>query len=414
MAQLCWAWRISPSAITFSPVSLRFRRPLTPSSGCMSSGSRKTSVSASLLALCIVAAGLAFVPPSTASAAALQVQSQQTSWDVDDDPTLLGTATSWYQGQVNHGYGSNDYRWTYAAGGAATTDNWARWVFSARIGRQEIQAYIPSRDATATVTYSITIDPWNAIRIVTAQVAQADESGWVTLGTWDTIAKDVFVIVRDNEAVQHHSSHGLANSKIGVDAVRMRCVSRCTEISQLSRVTGVTYDSENQRVLWSPVNGATAYDIEWRQSGEGHVRSFASCAAFDGTLFGSKCGIGITPVPSKALEYRVRAKNNSGLNFGPYSNWQTAEPATTIQSNPPSSQVSGLRYSSSRIIWQPLSDAISYIVQWRYDGGIITRNTVTCSSSCSLNISRHRQQDLEFRVRGQNDAGSGTLDTMAH
>ncbi|MCY4103506.1 MAG: fibronectin type III domain-containing protein [bacterium] len=163
----------------------------------------------------------ALVPAAASSPVVAQ---EQTSWYVNDDPSLFGPSEYWYWGDPGHGYGSNYYRYTYAIGGARSADNWARWSMGPRVGLQEIQVYVPSNHATATVYYNITIGS----RTFRRSVAQASISGWHSLGNWDAGGADVVVAVYDNDAGHHKDRHGFAASRIGVDAIRMRCVARCS------------------------------------------------------------------------------------------------------------------------------------------------------------------------------------------
>ena len=152
----------------------------------------------------------------------LQAQSQ-TSWSVNDNPTLFGPQQFWFHGASGHGYGTNNYRYTYAIGGDPSANNWARWNMGSRVGQQEIQVYVPSNHATATVNYNVTIGG-STSRV---RVAQNGTRGWYSLGNWNTNGANVVIAVYDNDAEQHHERNGLASSSIGVDAIAMRCVSNC-------------------------------------------------------------------------------------------------------------------------------------------------------------------------------------------
>ena len=174
-----------------------------------------------------IAAGLAAAVVSTvlapvAVSAPAQAQSQ-TSWYVNDEPVLWGPQNAWYWGDPGHGYGANNYRYTYAIGGESSADNWVHWYMGNRVGRQEIQVYVPSNHATATVNYNITIGSSTFKRAV----AQRDTSGWYSLGNWNVNGADVVIAIFDNDAEQHWERNGLTWSSIGVDAIRMRCVSSC-------------------------------------------------------------------------------------------------------------------------------------------------------------------------------------------
>ena len=174
-----------------------------------------------LVATVVVAALAGSLAPAVVSSPASA--QEQTSWHVNDAPSLHGPSRYWYWGDPGHGYGSNYYRYTYGIAGESSPDNWARWSMGRRVGRQEIQAYVPSNHATATVVYRIDVGG----REYTRRVAQRSVSGWTSLGRYDADGERVTITVRDNEASQHHSRHGLAASRIGVDAIRMRCTSRC-------------------------------------------------------------------------------------------------------------------------------------------------------------------------------------------
>ena len=201
------------------------------------------SLSAMLLATLLV---------PVAVSSPVQAQSQ-TSWSVNDNPTLFGPQQFWFHGASGHGYGTNNYRYTYAIGGDPSPNNWARWNMGSRVGQQEIQVYVPTRHATATVNYNVTIGGGTS----KVRVAQNGTRGWYSLGNWNTNGANVVVAVYDNDAEQHHERNGLASSSIGVDAIRMRCVSsNCGEPegppSEPRNVSAVAHGTRQLRVTWSP------------------------------------------------------------------------------------------------------------------------------------------------------------------
>ena len=55
---------------------------------------------------------------------------------MNDNPTLFGPQQFWFHGASGHGYGTNNYRYTYATGGDPSPNNWARWNMGSRVGRQ--------------------------------------------------------------------------------------------------------------------------------------------------------------------------------------------------------------------------------------------------------------------------------------
>ncbi len=148
----------------------------------------------------------------------------QTVWHVNDNPSLNGPSRYWWAGDAGKGYGSNNYVYTYGTAGESSTGNWARWSMGKRVGRQEIQAYVPNTRATATVLYRIDIGGAQH----TKRIAQNNAYGWTSLGAYNADSDTVTITLRDNEASQHWNRHGYNKSSIGVDAIRMRCISSCS------------------------------------------------------------------------------------------------------------------------------------------------------------------------------------------
>ena len=149
----------------------------------------------------------------------------ESPWLVNDDPELSGPQEFWYPGTVGHGYGANDYLFTYGIGGETRSENSARWYMGNATGRQEIQVYVPTDHATATVNYTICIGNSH----FTVLVPQRSISGWHSLGEWDTNGTNVVISISDIDAIQNWKTDGAALSRIGVDAIRTRCVANCSE-----------------------------------------------------------------------------------------------------------------------------------------------------------------------------------------
>ena len=174
----------------------------------------------------------------------------------------------------------------------------------------------------------------------------------------------------------------------------------------LGAVTGVSYRRSDGRITWQPVSGATAYDVVWNQPGESLSSSVALCSPSDDTRLGSRCALKITRVLHKDLTFRVRAKNQAGTQFGPWSSWERDSAETQAPAQAPGA-VSGLGYQSGRIHWNTTARATAYDVEWRNGGAAVTQQQVTCTSACSLSISREPDKALRFRVRAKNSGGSG-------
>lgn len=337
--------------------------------------------------------------------APLRVLQSQTDWYINDNPTLFGPSQYWYEGNVGHGYGSNNFKYTYAIGGDTNADNWARWNMGNRVGRQTIIVYVPSNQATATVRYNIFKDD---SFFAQANIAQANVSGWTTLGTWNFDNADVMITVQDNQAVQHHNTHGYAASRIAVDAIAMRCVSNCTSSAsppgQVDHTTlkYVVDDASNGagRVVWRSILRAISYDVDLTIGTEvisdgtvgedtHNLRSQTCCT----TVMTVNQGYRIT-----ALSMRVRALNDAGT--GPWS--EDVLVGISYPVAPPPS-VTGLSFSSGRISWNAAARATAYDVELRQDD---EPNRHWAAPCCSLDITYVAHKELNYRVRAKNKNGT--------
>ena len=195
-----------------------------------------------MYAAVIAAAGLflAGLPVAGTAPAQAQAVQHQTVWFVNDQPGLYvndqPSDQNWFRGE-GEGWNRSDYVYTFAIGGARSHENTARWSMGQRIGNQYVFVYIPTRNSTATVTYSIETD---GTIYDTYSINQNLYSGkWVQLGTgahpFDN--SEVSILVRDNDAEQHYSRDGFPGSSIAVDAVAMRCASNCTLASTSRPIT---------------------------------------------------------------------------------------------------------------------------------------------------------------------------------
>ena len=173
-------------------------------------------------------------------------QGVETEWRVNDKPSLSyrdegdglrkiqslnsavwGRDPAWWRLR-GQGYSQSDSYYTFAIGDDTVVDNRAEWRMGSRIGTQEIQVYIPgnsSRPFAATVDYEIQI-VGKASRFV--RIEQERNKGWVSLGRFDLNGAEVTIRVDDTNAYPHHTRENEHKSRIGINAIRMRCVSNCT------------------------------------------------------------------------------------------------------------------------------------------------------------------------------------------
>ena len=170
----------------------------------------------------------ALLPPPPPVVATDQTQNDQRLWKINDEPHLAGEQAYWLRGEWpgTSGAWEGDYVYTYGAGGSASPENWAVWDMGSRWGRQEVLVYIPKApaDVRATVRYRIYA---NSDLLTNVDISQSQHKGWRRLGTYDFNGADVKIRVQDNETAEHHGKVGLNSSRIGIDAVAMRCIERC-------------------------------------------------------------------------------------------------------------------------------------------------------------------------------------------
>ena len=142
---------------------------------------------------------------------------------------------SWWRpsSEVAHaGYSGSGFWFTLAYGGSDTIDNFARWEFVVAAGDYDLQAFIPSRWATAEIQYLIWNDengdgkfseeenldsPW----VDQARVEGHDpDDRWVSLGEY-SLDGTVRVEVHDTRSRDDWRVDGTVNSRLAVDVMRL-------------------------------------------------------------------------------------------------------------------------------------------------------------------------------------------------
>ena len=196
----------------------------------------------------------ASVSPTAPTISQAFTSQQQTSWTVNDSPSLYGPSQSWWKitnySVSAEGYGSH-YHYTYSIGGDSSRDNWAQWDMGSRVGRQQINVYVPKRNATATVKYRIYK---SGSLIAQPTLNQQQAYGWYNLGTYNFDDGTVSIVVNDNEAFPHYDNcSNKSYCKIGIDALRMKCVSNCTTATL----------PETPRGLYAVAGGAGELVVRW-------------------------------------------------------------------------------------------------------------------------------------------------------
>ena len=208
-----------------------------------------------MLAAVIAAVGLllAGLPVAeTTSPAQAQTVQHQTEWYINDEPNLFNVGrpvvkdnlSEGWNGDVawgrlsDAGFRRSDVYYTSASLGDPTA-NQADWHMGSRIGTQWIAVYIPRngvRSFNATVKYQVVLtDRSGAIEVFEYTINQSDiiDGEWVNLHhphtgiRWVSNGDEVTIVVKNNEAGPHFRQ-GNDPSRIGINAVAMRCVVNCT------------------------------------------------------------------------------------------------------------------------------------------------------------------------------------------
>ena len=219
-------------------------------------------VISSLLVYSLLAAGLATAIATPAGATQLSASiQQQVSWHVNDDPTLHGA--NWQAGDpasASNGYGPSKYfggsNYAYLSRDIDPTSHWAQWDMGTRIGTQEIEVFIPHRLATAQTRYGITV---GSSTTHTDLIAQREIYGWHSLGRVSTNGNRTRIEVRWEDSRQDQEANSWL---LGVDALRMRCVSNCG--------LGPTPPPPQPQNLRAAVHEVNKLNITWRSpTGDG-------------------------------------------------------------------------------------------------------------------------------------------------
>ena len=154
---------------------------------------------------------------------------------VNDSPTLFDEVApyTWFEPPASIarlGY-DGGFHFTLAIGNSSDNarDNWAAWEFNAVNGRCAVEAWIPADWATAHVQYRIWADENGDGRFTSDEYVagpwldQQQVREWQTLGTYDLRGR-VRIEVRDTGTRDDYRDDGSANTRLAVDAIRLRGV----------------------------------------------------------------------------------------------------------------------------------------------------------------------------------------------
>jgi subtilisin family serine protease len=162
--------------------------------------------------------------------------------------------------------------------------------------------------------------------------------------------------------------------------------------------TGITHNSFT--ISWDEMSKATSYDLQIRE--QGYEWSTYNTASNNYNYTGAKA--------ETTYEFRVRANNDAGSSDYTIIQNVTTEPEPTPPAIPTNLSASNITHNSFSISWDPMNEATSYDLQIREQGyEWSTYNTVNNTFD---HTGAKAETTYEFRVRANNDAGSGDYTTI--
>ena len=290
-----------------------------------------------LLVIGLVATGMTVVAPAAASQP-VTAQALQTDWHINDDPAFgpEGAKVGWRAGDHSsrgNGYGrgryfgNSNYAYASSVGGWNPRGSWARWEMGNRIGTQEIQVYVPGNDASARVKYSIVTEFTVGGSIDFSDwVNQADLEGWHSLGRYSIgTGGAVTIRISYDESQTATGRTGAAWRTVGIDAVRMRCVSDCTGVdnygppSPVRNVKVSQYKKNQFKVIWdAPTNTGGApidyYGAQYSRSALRNHPTYGNRDAYTSSWDWIDGTVDYSPSLLSGVTYtiKVRAVNTAG------------------------------------------------------------------------------------------------------
>ena len=144
-------------------------------------------------------------------------------------PRYSGPDAYWDPCPAGAGSGETVCRYMQSTGPDTGPLNCARWQLGAHIGFLELEAYVPSARATATVDYLLEYldaETGEAVR-EQLEVRQADVFGWVTLLRGKFRALSMELSACNNSALEGIGTHRWIDRLIGVDAASVTCLWHC-------------------------------------------------------------------------------------------------------------------------------------------------------------------------------------------
>ena len=362
---------------------------------------------------------------------------------VNDDPELtdnVGTY-NWYEppADVNStGYGANGFRFTTAIGNSNTVDSWARWDFDAVNGRYEVQAWIPSRWATAHVQYQIWVDENGDSRfsgderIAGPWLDQQQVSGWQSLGAY-VLRGRVRIEVHDTLARDDYRDVGTENARIAADAIRLLWNGQTSSEEPPTRprsVMAVPHGERSLRVMWSvPASSGSSptsgYELEYSRAALRNHPVYGDRGPYNSGPVSVNGRSHTTGAFLRGITYTVRvvAINGDGQRSEPAITTATTRASTTA---PPTEarSVSAVAHGTRqiRVTWSPPSDSGSaairhYIVRYSRPAignspGWSGSDTTTSTSHTSGNLRYGTAYTVDVTAVNRDDrAGKLATDT---
>ncbi|MFP4555504.1 MAG: GEVED domain-containing protein [Bacteroidales bacterium] len=164
--------------------------------------------------------------------------------------------------------------------------------------------------------------------------------------------------------------------------------------------TNITTNSAT--LNWNASSDADSYDVQFRQEGGSWSTSNVTGTSTDANDLNS----------GTTYEWQVRAKNDAGSSsYSSIDSFTTEEETQEPPATPTGLTTNSITTNSATLNWNASTDADSYDVQLRQEGGSWSTSNVTGTSTDANDL--NSGTTYEWQVRAKNDAGSSSYSSIA-
>ena len=171
------------------------------------------------------------------------------------EPELTGPEAYWEPCWPGAGSGEGPCNYMQATGSDTEPLNCAHYPLGRRAGNLVVRLYIPKGNATATVTYVLEHEhaATGEVTRFSAELRQADLSGWQELGRLRAYASSLSLTVCNNSAREGIRTNRWIDRLIGVDVASVTCFSDCISTGlheELPGLVAAVYPDDKIALEW--------------------------------------------------------------------------------------------------------------------------------------------------------------------